>query len=292
MSLKTRLKKPLTAVYYQATLPFRMLRNARLIARGQAPVLVLFYHRVADHTAVPWSHTNAEFKRQMRWLKDRFEMVSLEEAQRRIQSGHNDRLTASVTFDDGYAENCDQAIPFLLEEQIPCTYFVSTYYVLEQQPFPHDVKLGFRSIPNTVEQIRMMSDAGIEIAPHTRTHPDMGRLHDPRRINEEFCVAARELEDLVGRRMRYFAFPYGMPSNMTPLVFHLAREQGYEAVCSAYGDYNLPGDDAFHIRRVHADDMVRLRNWGTIDPRKRWRRPHFEYQSVPLDREEMEAVLD
>jgi hypothetical protein len=136
MAIPKQLKKPLTALYYQATLPMRALRNARLIAAGQAPVLVLFYHRVADHTAVPWSHTNAEFQRQMHWLKSRFEMVSLEEAQRRIRSRRNQRLTASVTFDDGYAENCDQAIPFLLEEQIPCTYFVSTWYVLEQEQRP------------------------------------------------------------------------------------------------------------------------------------------------------------
>jgi peptidoglycan/xylan/chitin deacetylase (PgdA/CDA1 family) len=260
-----------------------------LFAAGNAPVMVMFYHRIADHAAVPWSHTNAEFKRQMRWLKDRFEMISLEEVQRRIASGRNERMAACITFDDGYAENCDQAIPFLIEEQIPCTYFVSTYYVLEQQPFPHDVKLGFRLSPNTVAQIRTMSDAGIEVAGHTRTHPDMGQIHDENRLNEEFVMAGRELEDMVGRRVRYFAFPYGMPRNMNPRVFELARQHGYEAVCSAYGDYNWPGDDTFHVRRIHPDDMVRLRNWGTIDPRKQWWRPTYDYQSA-LERPEIEAV--
>jgi peptidoglycan/xylan/chitin deacetylase (PgdA/CDA1 family) len=291
MSLLWRLKKPLIGLYCQTTLPLRMVRNARMIAAGGAPVLVFFYHRIADYDVVPWSHTNAEFRNQMQWLKRRCDMVSLEEAQVRIRSGRNDRLAACVTFDDGYAENCDQAIPLLLEEEIPCTYFVSTHFVLEQQPFPHDVKLGFRSSPNTVEQIRMMSDAGIEIGAHTRTHPDMGSIRDPRRIREEFLVAGQELEDMVGRRVRYFAFPFGMPRNMTPVAFHLAREQGYEAVCSAYGDYNFPGDDAFHIRRIHADDMVRLRNWGTIDPRKQWWRPRYDYQSCSIDPAEMEAVL-
>ena len=49
-------------------------------------------------------------------------LAGLEEAQRRIRSGRNDRLAACVTFDDGYAENCDQAIPFLLEEEIERKY--------------------------------------------------------------------------------------------------------------------------------------------------------------------------
>jgi peptidoglycan/xylan/chitin deacetylase (PgdA/CDA1 family) len=135
----------------------------------------------------------------------------------------------------------------------------------------------------------MMSDAGIEIAGHTRTHPDMGQIRDENRLHEEFVMAGRELEDMVGRRVRYFAFPYGMPKNMSPRVFQLARQHGYEAVCSAYGDYNWPGDDTFHIRRIHPDDMVRLRNWGTIDPRKQWWRPQYDYQSA-LDRPEIEAV--
>jgi peptidoglycan/xylan/chitin deacetylase (PgdA/CDA1 family) len=290
MYLAKPLKKPLVAAYYLATFPLRRLRNARLIAAGKAPVLVLFYHRIADNAAVPWSHTNAEFSRQIAWLKRHCEMISLEETQRRIRSGSNDRLAACITFDDGYAENCDRAIPLLIEEQIPCTYFVSTHYVLEQEPFPHDVKLGFRLSPNTIEQIRMISDAGIEIAGHTRTHPDMGTIRDPARINEEVIGGGRELEDMVGRRVRYFAFPFGMPRNMNPAVFRLAREHGYEAVCSAYGDYNFPGDDAFHIRRIHADDMVRLRNWGTIDPRKQWRRPKYDYHSSNLETAEMAAV--
>jgi peptidoglycan/xylan/chitin deacetylase (PgdA/CDA1 family) len=269
----------------------RNVRNARLFAAGQAPVLVFFYHRIADHDIVPWSHTNAEFQRQMHWLKQHCDMISLEEAQRRIRSGHNDRLAACVTFDDGYAENCDQAIPFLLEHDIPCTYFVSTYFVLEQQPFPHDVKLGFHSSPNTPEQVRMMSKAGIEIAAHTRTHPDIGSLRDPEQIRDEVIGGGQELEDMVGERVRYFAFPFGMPRNMRRSVFDLVRDHGYEAVCSAYGDYNFPGDDAFHIRRIHADDMVRLRNWGTIDPRKQWWRPEYDYQSREIDAPALEAAL-
>ncbi len=219
--LTQKLKKPLIYAYYGATLPLRLVRNARLFAAGKAPVLVLFYHRIADHLSVPWSHTNAEFKRQMHWLKARCDMVTLAEAQRRIRSRYNDRIAVHITFDDGYAENCDQAIPFLIEENIPTTYFVSTWYVLEQEGFPHDLKLGFRLSPNTVEQLRAMADAGIEVAPHTRTHPDMGRVNDADTLHEEFIGAEKDLEDMLGRRMRYFAFPYGMTYNMHPAVFHL-----------------------------------------------------------------------
>ena len=49
----------------------------------------------------------------------------------------------------------------------------------------------------------------------------------------------------------------------------MAYEAGYRGVCSAYGGYNFPGDDPFHLKRFHADEQfIRFKNWMTIDPRK------------------------
>ena len=47
-----------------------------------------------------------EFQTQIDWFQENFEIVDLEECQRRIRSGFNDRPTLSITFDDGYSENC------------------------------------------------------------------------------------------------------------------------------------------------------------------------------------------
>ena len=56
---------------------------------------------------------------------------------------------------------------------------------------------------------------------------------------------------------------------LSPEAFHVAWEAGYAGVCSAYGGYNFPGDDPFHLRRFHADcEFIRFKNWLTIDPRK------------------------
>ena len=46
-----------------------------------APVMVLFYHRIADDAGSPWTMSNREFAAQMHWLQRRFDMVSLDEAQ-------------------------------------------------------------------------------------------------------------------------------------------------------------------------------------------------------------------
>src|SRR5206468_851008 len=66
-----------------------------------------------------------------------------------------------------------------------------------------------------------------------------------------------------------FAFPYGQHENLSAEAIRIAFEARYAGVCSAYGGYNFPGDDSFHLRRFHADcEFIRFKNWLTVDPRK------------------------
>jgi peptidoglycan/xylan/chitin deacetylase (PgdA/CDA1 family) len=262
-------KRLLLDSYYRGSYPLRCWRNARLQARGQAPVIVLFYHRVADDRATPWTASTAIFERQIRWLKRRFEMVSFAEAQRRVRAGRNDRACVSITFDDGYADNCRRALPMLIDEQIPCTYFVSSLHIVTGAPFAHDLALGRPLAPNTPEQIAQLARAGVEIGAHTRTHADLGNVTDPGQLHDELVVARLELQELADAPVRFFAFPFGQHANLSSAAFRVARSAGYEGVCSAYGGFNFSGDDPFHLQRIHVDDdMIRLKNWATLDPRK------------------------
>jgi peptidoglycan/xylan/chitin deacetylase (PgdA/CDA1 family) len=262
-------KKELLTLYYHSSLPLRVCRNWRATIAGRAPVMVLFYHRIADDRANEWTCPFKLFGRQVRWLKRHFDVVSLGEAQRRIRRGYNGRAAVSVTFDDGYADNCDRALPLLINEQVPCTYFVSTRHVMTGEPFAHDVARGKPLLPNTIDQLRQLAAAGIEIGAHTRTHCNLGAVDHPSRLHDEVVAAGAELAAAVACPVRYFAFPFGQYSNLNDDVFRAARLAGYEAVCSAYGGYNFPGDDAFHLQRIHADDdMIRFKNWLTVDPRK------------------------
>ncbi len=231
--------------------------------------MVLFYHRIADVHPNDWTASNRVFARQVAWLKRNFELVSLAEAQRRVASGRNDRSCVSITFDDGYAENCAQALPLLVREQIPCTYFVTSRNVIDRRPFPHDVERGQPLEPNTPQQIRALAAAGIEIGCHTRQHVNLAALSDPAQLRDEIVTARHELEDLIGGPVRYFAFPYGHHVHMSRAAVSIARECGFTGICSAYGGFNFPGDDPFHLQRIHADaDLIRLKNWVTVDPRK------------------------
>lgn len=263
-------KSLLLHLYYYGTLPLRARRNRAEATLGRAPIVVLFYHRIADDGAGEWTYPTGLFRRQMEWLAPRFDAISLEEAQRRIRSGDNRRPAVCITFDDGYAANCETALPLLIEAQIPCTYFVGVENVLEGKPFPHDVARRRPLAPNTVEQLRGLAACGVEIGCHTRTHADLGAIRDRNRLHDEIVAAGEELQSAIDHPVRYFAFPFGQYANLNAEAFHLAYEAGYDGVCSAYGGVNLPGDDAFHLQRVPGDPtMIRLKNWLTGDPRKR-----------------------
>ena len=57
---------------------------------------------------------------------------------------------------------------------------------------------------------------------------------------------------------------------------------GFDGFCSAYGAYNFPGQDSYHIRRVHGDpDFSRLRNWLTYDVRKAKHQRDIRYWMPP-----------
>lgn len=284
------LKNATLATYYGLSLPWRIWRMRQMSEAGRAPLMAIFYHRVADEHPNDWTIPNSQFERQVHWLRKHFDLISLFEMQRRLRIGKNHRPAVAITFDDGYADNCENALPLLVRHRIPCTYFVSSRNIIENRPFPHDVKCGTPLQVNTVEQIRALAAAGVEIGAHTRTHPDLGRIKSENRMREEIVDSGKDLADMIGKTIRYFAFPYGLPQNLTPDAFRIACEAGYEGVVTAYGGYNFPGEDDFHIQRIHADpEMIRLRNWLTYDPRKAATIRRYEY-SCPTRRSVRELV--
>ncbi len=262
-------KSQLLGLYYLATLPQRRWATLDRTRQKTVPAMVLFYHRVADSHPNGWTISTVRFRRQIAWLRERFDIVSLEELQRRIAAGVNDRPTACITFDDGYADNCRIALPWLMDEKIPFTYFVSTLHMQLGKPFSHDIAAGRPLPPNSIEQIQELAAAGVELGAHTRTHADLGKLQSQQQLRDEIVGSKEDLEAILGQPVRYFAFPFGLPENMSTAAFRIAYQAGFQGVCSAYGGYNHPGDDPFHIRRIHGDPQwSRFCNWLTIDPRK------------------------
>lgn len=268
------LYQKLTARSRQQTL--QLLRQERRL-----PIGILFYHRVADTQPNPWTLSRHDFSRQLDWLQDNFEIVGLQEAQRRIQNAESNCPTISITFDDGYADNAHFAIPELVRRSLPATYFVATEFVKMGQPFPHDLQAGTPLAPNSIDELREFQTQGIEIGAHTRTHADLGLLHDQTKLRDEIVGSADTLADWLGSRPRYFAFPFGLPENTSQAAVDIIRDSGFEGFCTAYGAWNWPDTAGYHLRRIHADPgLERLKNWLTFDSRKLRDRRDLPFEEV------------
>jgi peptidoglycan/xylan/chitin deacetylase (PgdA/CDA1 family) len=159
--------------------------------------------------------------------------------------------------------------------------------VLGGQLFPHDVEAGQPLAPNSSAEIRELAGSGVEIGAHTRSHADLGQSLSEAKLLDEIVGCKRALEQVIDRAVRYFAFPYGQHANLSQMAFQVAYHAGYQGVCSAYGGYNFPGDDPFHLRRIHADpEFIRLKNWLTIDARKLKMQHDFDPGDYRTDPEE------
>jgi len=114
---------------------------------------VLTYHGVHDGSLLPehsrysTKHVDVrDLRRQLMWLKRRYDVVSLAEVEKAIRTGDRSRRRAAVTFDDGYENNFTVAWPVLKELGVPATLFVTVDVVENQRPYDHDrVELALRS---------------------------------------------------------------------------------------------------------------------------------------------------
>jgi peptidoglycan/xylan/chitin deacetylase (PgdA/CDA1 family) len=109
----------------------RSLKN-RVSNLIDSPVLVLVYHRVTslptDRQQLAVSPEN--FRSQLVHLKDAFQIVRFEAAWTDVRGP-----SVAVTFDDGYADNVQQALPILAELEVPATFFVSSGTLGTRQEF-------------------------------------------------------------------------------------------------------------------------------------------------------------
>ena len=88
--------------------------------------LVFCYHRVAEPDADPFelAVSPKHFAEQMEVLRSFGPRMNFGDFAARLTSGHAPRRTVCVTFDDGYQDNLDVALPILAATDTPATVFV------------------------------------------------------------------------------------------------------------------------------------------------------------------------
>src|SRR5688572_30322187 len=103
--------------------------------RFHRKAFVLMYHRVLPPGADTFSADSIvvhpeTFARQMAFLRRYFRVLSVAELAEHLEAGRGlPSRSCVVTFDDGWRDNFDHALPILREQNVPAVIFVATDYI-------------------------------------------------------------------------------------------------------------------------------------------------------------------
>lgn len=206
------------------------------LARMRAPFgrahpfpYVLMYHSVSAYAEDPYLVTvdPARFERQLRWLRGRgLRGVSMRELVLAAARGR-DRGLVGLTFDDGYVDFADNALPALLRHGCTATVFVIAGRLGGSNEWDPG---GPRKQLMTAEDIRRVAAAGVEIGSHGLRHQCLPPL-DGAALDEEVDRSRELLAAITGGEVGGFCYPYGEVS--APVVERV-RTAGYDYGCAIW----------------------------------------------------------
>lgn len=197
----------------------------------------------------------------MRWLGER--AASVVPLLSILDPGESDAI--AITFDDGFLNFEQIAMPLLREYRLPATLFVVSHHAGgtnswrgtgQQTRIPTLPLLGWESIARAASE-------GIEIGSHTQTHPLLGLL-DAAALDREVQGSRADIVRELAINPRAFCYPYGGTNRD---VRRAVAEAGYSvAVTTELAAARAGIDDPLGIPRIDAyylRETGRLESWGT-----------------------------
>jgi peptidoglycan/xylan/chitin deacetylase (PgdA/CDA1 family) len=214
---------------------------------------ILLYHRVADDDD-PLALAPSRFAEQMDYLAAHgyraLDLVTALALQRR---GVLPEHTVALTFDDGFADVAEHALPALERHDFRATMFVTTGVTDGRASFawyegPQPRVLGWDEVIDLDRRGTLRFEA------HTVSHPSLLSL-DEAAADAEIGGSRRELAERLGRPVTAFAYPAGLYGERER---RLVAQAGFDAAVSCEPGVNRFGDDPLLLRRRQIDSRDRL----------------------------------
>lgn len=216
---------------------------------SRSGILILTYHSIdaAPPSGLPFRslHVHPQrFKSQMLWLKRLgYRGVSMRDARPYLEGKKQGKIVV-ITFDDGYFNVYQHAMPVLNALNFTATnYFVANQIGGRNE---WDIPKGSIAIPcMTKAQLLEWASHGHEVGAHTLDHiflPDAEKNEAQRQITG--CKLA--LENILGAEVSNFCYPHG---GETPAIRNMVEKAGYIHATTTKKGLAKTSDDPFGLPR-------------------------------------------
>ena len=203
--------------------------------------IVLCYHSVGD-TGWRFSVGTKNFENHIKFLKKNYRFISLNE----LLDGKKPGI--HITFDDGYTDVIENALPLLEKNNLKATMFaLSDYKHANRAELDNNLPIV------NYDKLKYLHKKGWEIGSHTRTHSHLAKMHDSA-LREEIIKSKHELEKNLGFSVRYLAYPKGTYSKK---IIEYVKKAGYEAAFTVDGYDIDPKDNNMKLSRISIEGEVK-----------------------------------
>lgn len=214
----------------------------RYLARGPEGPLILMYHGIGGEDGVPPAALDA----QLEILAELRTIVPLRAAVAALGTPRAATL-ASVTFDDGYVDFEKLALPILDARRCPATLFVPAGHIggwnrWDEGRAPRRAILGEAAL-------RALPPDLVEVGAHGWNHIRLRGLAQEA-LRRETHDARHRLEDVVGRDVVLFAYPFGQLGDFDTRATRSVEAAGFSAACSTHFGRGSAACETFSLRRV------------------------------------------
>jgi peptidoglycan/xylan/chitin deacetylase (PgdA/CDA1 family) len=208
---------------------------------------ILFYHRVSnDHDELAVGPD--AFERQMDYLASQaYRVVDVLTAIELLDSGEPLSRTVALSFDDGYLDVADHALPILSERGFRGTVFVAPAVTDGRASFS-----WYREQPPLLtweDIVELDRDGTLRFEAHSLTHPNLPALPEAEAA-EEIAGSKRGLEQRLGRAVEAFSYPSGLFGEREQ---RLVADAGFRVALTCEPGVNDRLTDRHALRRRQVD---------------------------------------
>jgi len=173
---------------------------------------ILVLHKIVQGNPVDWADVSLNFFTEMlHFIKQRnLEVTSINNWKK------NSTGDVVLTFDDGFVSDFELVFPLLIDLNMTATFFIVPDFVGTK---------GYM----TWENLKQLSDAGMEIGSHSLTHKYLNTLSE-KDLFSELRNSKIHIEKMIGKEVNSFAYPFGGCSQKT---HKFGFESGYKNICNS-----------------------------------------------------------